>query len=120
MDITNEKRLELEMTVLQKVIEDALAQGFHCRVWDGEAWATDITIDQAVLIDALRSTDQDEVHFYVPSLIEGKKWKNVGWVQFTYGNMPYEVISNYTDDATMAAILNGADALQDKLCEELT
>lgn len=121
MKLSNELRLNLELSVCRKAIQDILAAGYYCRVWDGEEWATTITKDEATLIGALRSTDDDIVYIHDPldKPAEGR-WLKCGWVRFIYGNMPYEVIADNTDTDRINALLKGAEALQDAIAKDLT
>lgn len=123
MNISHENRLNLELDVCKKVIQDALAAGYFCRVYDGEEWATSHTNDEAVLVEALRSTDEDYIYFFhIKDKPAGsfKGWRTIGFAQFVYGNMPYEVIADNTDTDDINNLLKGAEALQDEIEKELT
>lgn len=57
-DISVRHRGIIEQTIVTKVVDVALAQGYECRVDDGEEvhpWS----VDRATLLDALMNTDDD-------------------------------------------------------------
>jgi hypothetical protein len=118
MNLSNEMRLDLEMSVMKKLVQDALAAGYAIRIYDGEAWTTrePLTNENKIIFD-LRSTDEDQIYFY--KNVDGK-WKRFGFVKLIYGNMPYEVIADNTDTDEINNLLKGAEALQDALEEDLT
>ena len=117
-NMSNEMRLDLEMSVMKKLIQDILAAGYAIRINDGEEWTTNgpITNEYQLLKD-LRSTDSDTVAFFHKV---DDKWKKLGFILLVYGNMPYEVIADSSDDELTQSLLNGAEALQDAIAEDLT
>lgn len=120
--LSNEKRLSLEMDVCRTVIRDALAAGYHIRIFDGEEWTTNgpITNDHQLMKD-LRSTDEDMVYFYKPeNKPDQGRWIPNGFVHFVYGNMPYEVIADNTDSDEINNLLKNAEALQEAFEKDLT
>jgi hypothetical protein len=99
---------EIEIEIATKVITDALAAGFCIDVNDGEDTTVQASTDQRVILDAMRSTDED---FLILHKVDGDKALN-GWVRFVYGNGD-AVISDYT--VNLEDVLKGANALAESL-----
>lgn len=117
--ISNQERLNLELSVIKKLITDALTLGYAVRIFDGEEWTTNgPTTNEHQLLKDLRSTDQDTIAFYHKE--GGSLWKKFGFVTAVYGNMPYEVIADSSTDELTAALLKGAESIQEQLERDLT
>lgn len=89
--------------VARKVVKAALAKGYVVSVCDGEEWTVKKSSSLTEIIDALCTTDADTLRFRDA---EGNK---VGCIEFVYGNLPEEVIADYTANDAMEALVKVAD-----------
>ena len=103
-------RRDNERQILEKLVDDALAVGCTVSVYDGEDWPLKRSQDRAAILEATRSTDADVLAFYG---VDGEK---IGNVWLIYGN-DYDLISDCSEGEALQALLNGAEALAEALCE---
>ena len=68
-----------ELFIARSIIEKGLSFLYSVNVWDGEGWAIVRSRNLDKIMDALRSTDEDTVHF------RDMDGNHVGWVYFTWG-----------------------------------
>ena len=94
---------------IDKLLTDALAQGFTVSVHDGEAWPLKKSTDKAAIIAALESTDMDTLRFRDAT---GAK---IGDVDLVHGNEPGVIMADHSDNDAMNALLAPAYALAEKL-----
>jgi hypothetical protein len=106
-------RAAMEQAIVKRVVCDALALGYALSVDDGEE-EHPRTQDVKAILDALMNTDMDTL-FVHRSMDLADKRSQLGWIQFVYGNSGYDVISDYTSNDAIEALLQGANALADKL-----
>lgn len=78
---------EIEKKIVQRLIADALEQGFTLSVNDGEETVLTRSADAAAIEAAMFSTGEDYLCF-------AKDGKYVGVVQLVYGNDGYDVIAD--------------------------
>ncbi len=112
--MTNAERIQIEKTILCKVVDDALAAGYSVTVYDCEEFTIKRSRDREAILKATMTTDDDRLYFYPP---EGGR--TIGWVWFVYGENGHDVICDYIDSPKMEALLSGALALADKLGKEI-
>lgn len=115
MPTSIEIRVEIEKRIARKALETMIGAGYYVRVHDGEEWACSITqnIDQA--LSAMMATDEDRVFVLRHNTAGegfGKKYQQVGWVHFVYGNDGFDVICNYSTnlEAHMAGVMAFAES----------
>jgi hypothetical protein len=111
--MTNEKRLALELSIVRKLVADALVLNCTVSVYDGEEWTVKRSSKLREIIAALRTTDEDVLQF------RNADGRPVGKVWLVYGNMPYEVISDHSDNPAMDALLVGANATASRIEERI-
>ena len=89
-------RQRIELTIAKLVIKAALEAGYYINVGNGEEIVLKkYSQDKAEIIEHMFSTDEDSLHLFIKEPVTNK-FKQVGWVQFIYGNDGYDVISDYT------------------------
>jgi hypothetical protein len=86
----NTKRQEAEMSAIRKLVQTALAAGLHVSVHDGEEVTIRRSRDEAAIVGAMRTTDDDRLFFFTS---DGTR-KGLVWL--VYGNDPYDVIAEYS------------------------
>jgi len=109
--MTNDRRLELEMSIIRRLVKDALALGYTVSVCDGEEWTVKRSTKPGEILAAVRTTDEDYLAFRTAD------GTYVGKVFLVYGNEPYEVISDYSANEATEALLKGANTLADRIEE---
>jgi pyruvate dehydrogenase complex dehydrogenase (E1) component len=109
--MTNEHRLKLELSIIRRIVKDALALGYTVSVCDGEEWTVKRSTKLGQIIAAVRTTDEDYLAFRTAD------GTYVGKVFLVYGNEPYEVINDYSANEATEALLKGANALALKVEE---
>ena len=113
MTITNERRMQLEARIMRSAIRELLNHGFLLSVFDGEEFTLRRCADARAIFEALRSTDEDFLHVYEPS---ADGMKNLGWIQFVYGNEPGVVVADHTVNLT--AYLDHTNRIADSIGEK--
>lgn len=111
-----EKRRELEKKIARSAAEDLIAAGYSVSVYDGEEVTLKESTDIKAILKAMFTTDED--HLYAMAQGEDGKSKRVGWVQFTYGNDGWDVISDNT--VNLEDALANTTALAEKLADEFS
>ncbi len=84
---------QIDRTIIEQVIDDAVAQGFEISVFDCEEITLRRSTDKAAITAALCTTDDDHLYFYRPGVKERQ-----GWAWLIYGNEPGVVLSDSTLD----------------------
>lgn len=98
-----------EREIIDTIIDAALAEGFEIKVRDEEEIAQDYTTDKALIAPHIGATD-------VTNLFMRKVGKKrIGFIQFIHGNMPYEVVADSTDSPEIAALIDAAQPIIDRL-----
>jgi len=82
-------RIKVEGMIADFLVTKALTEGFWISVFDGEEDALDKSQDKAAILNAMFSTDEDELTLYHPN---GDRF---GAIKFIYGNSGYDVIADY-------------------------
>jgi hypothetical protein len=98
-----------EDAIVKRLVKDTLAAGYVISVNDGEEFTVKRSADETEILTALHTTDEDYLHIRKP----GEK-SRVGWVRLIWGN-DADVISDYTDNPRIISLLEGANALAEKL-----
>jgi hypothetical protein len=93
------------------LIDAALAAGLTVSAYEGGDWAIRRSTDRAAILDALASTDHDELVF---RNAEGAK---VGWALMIWEN-DCDVLSDYSDNALMESLTAPALAIRDEITGE--
>lgn len=107
-------RKRIERRIVQQVIDDLLDVGFQLAVHDGEEFALKLCGNRKVILAAMFGTETDTL-FAIAIGADGNP-KYGGLVRFVYGNCPWEVIDDYTDN--LAPILVRTLALVDAIEEQ--
>lgn len=118
--------IELELRIVRKCVEDAIAQGYHVSLNDGEETVVHKSTDVEKIMGAAFSTDEDYLVFYKDTgklagaaahpLHEGKPQNfmdKIGWAHFIYGNVQ-DVLSDYSANAQTESIVRGATELAEQ------
>lgn len=108
--------IELELRIVRKCAEDAIALGFTVGVNDGENTVLKRSTDIETIMKAVFSTDEDYLIFYwgTIGLPNGsKEGAKAGWARFIYGNVQ-DVLSDYSANGSTEEIVKGANALSDE------
>lgn len=82
-----------EEKYVRKLVRNILKRGYMISVNDGEGWTVVDSFDEAHIMGALGTTDEDFIKVKDPL-----DYKSLGVFQFIYGNDPEgeEVIADYT------------------------
>lgn len=94
-----------ERRIISALLEDAAAAGLLVSVYDGEEWACQPTADQTAVRLVIGDSDETTLRFRDPATRVV-----VGSVLLIHGN-GCDVISDYSDNPAMAALLARANAL---------
>ena len=99
-----------ERAIAERLVTDAIAQGYQVSVNDGEAWVVKRSTDSKAIMAALFSTDED----YIRIRKEGEEG-SVGTFTLIYGNDGWDVIADWSysaeTEAQMEQIQRGAALL---------
>jgi len=99
-----------ERAIAERLVTDALAQGFQVSVNDGEGWVLKRSTDVEAVMAALFSTDED----YIRIRKDGEQ-SSVGTFTLIYGNDGWDVIADWSysaeTEAQMEQIQRGASEL---------
>lgn len=113
-------RQEVERKIVGQFVRDALAAGHRLAV----SLENGYDIDEMVLgsRDEKQIMDEafagDDCHIFVqpadgPTVEDGRV-VSVGWVRCVFGNDGWDVIGDYSANATVEALLTGANQLSDQ------
>ena len=96
--------------IAERLVTDAIAQGYQVSVNDGEAWVVKRSTDSKAIMAALFSTDED----YIRIRKDGEQ-SSVGTFTLIYGNDGWDVIADWSysveTEAVMQRIQRGASEL---------
>ena len=99
-----------ERAIAERLVTDAIAQGYQVSVNDGEAWVVKRSTDSKAIMAALFSTDED----YIRIRKDGEE-TSVGTFTLVYGNDGWDVIADWSysaeTEAQMEQIQRGAALL---------
>ena len=99
-----------ERAIAERLVTDAIAQGYQVSVNDGEAWVVKRSTDSKAIMAALFSTDED----YIRIRKDGEE-TSVGTFTLIYGNDGWDVIADWSysaeTEAVMQRIQRGASEL---------
>lgn len=87
----------IEKPIVTKLIHLALDKGYEISVWEGEDYALKRSRNEDQILDALASTDSDELILWDVGL-------RIGTILLIWGN-DLEVISDHTDNAATNEIV---------------
>jgi len=90
----------LDAKIILRLVGWALDRDWSVDVWDGEEYAVKEACTRDTIIQALLSTDEDQLIFRA----NGKK---VGWISLVYGNEPGVVISDHSDNQAIRDLVDG-------------
>ena len=97
-----------EAKVVGKLIDEGMALGYTVSVYDGDEWTVKCSANKVEILEALDTTGIDRVRFY-----EGVD--SVGTFLLVYGNEPYYVINDFSDNPKSVALFNKVEPLIDEL-----
>lgn len=109
----NKNMSVVENQIVERLVTDILAAGFTVSVYDGGDYCLKHCTSLEAIIEALASTDSDELVLHLPKNSEGLRMR-VGWIMLVWGN-DTAVVSDYT--VNLEECLRGASDLADKLDE---
>ncbi|CAB4120950.1 hypothetical protein UFOVP4_26 [uncultured Caudovirales phage] len=91
----------------RRLVRAMLAAGLAISVNDGEEWTVRRSRSEAEILEALCSTGEDGIRGY------DAEGASVGTFWLIWGNAPdgSELISDYTDNAALEAIINQVEAV---------
>jgi hypothetical protein len=90
IEITNERRIEIEKIIVAKTVETLIAAGFQVSVNNGEEITVRRSTDAAAVCAALGTTDEDSIHLRKADGVRA------GFVLFVYGNEGNTVICDHS------------------------
>lgn len=110
---------ELEKRIAMQIFSDALKAGYVMSVVDVEGdedTSTEFLHTAAEVWEVANTMDDATINFYQPSNPRPGVVANdyVGFVHLVFGNDGYDVVSDYTDNQEMEAILKEAEAISDQ------
>ena len=100
-------RQHVERQIARRFISDALKAGYSITVNDSEEDVLIKSTNLKAILDAMFSTDDDHLFLYGGDVY-------LGWVWFVYGNDGYDVISDYTANEKIEALMVNVNKLADK------
>lgn len=106
----------LETKIIESAIDELLAHDFALSVNDGEETTVKASRDRAVILAAMRTTDEDFLipHAKLPSgNYDPSSTGQFGWVRFIYGNDGWDVINDYS--TRLEAYLLKTNALAEEM-----
>lgn len=103
-----------ERSIVRAIIRNALALGYSVSVYNGgEKAEIHKATKFADIFTACMATDEETLSFFNA---EGKR---VGWVFLVYGNGGHDAICDYGDNEITRTILASAEALGDRIEENM-
>ncbi len=103
----------IERKIVERIVDDALAQGYGISVRDGGEVTVRRSTDRAEIVGALGTTGEDQLGFHL--IVDGvPERRTFGMVWLVYGN-DTDVISDSIDNELTNLILKGAEALAEQL-----
>ncbi len=103
-------RQEIERRIVSRIVKDALAQGYIVSVYDGCDFAIKRSSHYSAIMAAIMSTDEDTL-----IIRDANTGEKIGFIHLVYGNDGFDVVSDYTANDRIEALLQGANTLADKL-----
>ena len=107
----NKNMSVVENQIVERLVTDILAAGLTVSVYDGEDYPLRHSTSLEAIMDALASTDNDELVLHEPMDRCGLRMRK-GWVSLIWGN-DTAVISDYTTN--IEHILRGVNAMADHM-----
>jgi hypothetical protein len=96
----NDTRMAEEMKVIERLVEELLIAGYRLSVNDGEEITLAKSTDKAAILKAMRTTDEDYL------LVHFADNRRIGTIYLVYGNMPWEVVNDYSDSVSVNGLLD--------------
>lgn len=103
------RRQAIERQIVERLIDDALAEGYTLDVYDGEETTVAESDDREAILAAMFSVDEERLYYR-------REGKRVGYVFLVYGNDGHDVISDSTTN--LERVMAGAEALAESLAEQ--
>lgn len=94
-------RQKIERRIVRRIVTDATKAGYNISVHDGESIALAHSVKVKAIMAACFSTDEDVLLLY-----RGNDTIAAAWVNLTYGNDGWDVISDY--NLSIENLLEGA------------
>lgn len=89
-----------EQKIVARLVDVILATGYTISVYDGEAFPVKRSDERDTILNNLGATEEEQLN------VRSKATKEmIGTILLVYGNEPGVVIADYTDNATMRALL---------------
>ena len=107
-----DKTKQLERRIISSIVKECLRRGLKVSVWDGEAFPVGRSTKYRKIMDAIMSTDMDELVVRDPV-----SDKQVCWFQFIYdnGNDGKDVMSDCSDNELAKELTAPMNALLERL-----
>lgn len=86
-----------ELKAALALIERGLARGFHAKVFC-KTTACPFTADLCLLAAALTGMEPETVTFAAPPVRPGDRYAARGYITFTWGHGPEDVVSDFSDN----------------------
>jgi len=99
-----------EAKICGSVVDEALRRGLLVSVYDGEEWTLKASANRDAISEVVGITCETVLVFRDPAKLDHGQPSRVGKVFLVHGN-GCDVISDYTDNSEMAAILAPASAV---------
>ncbi len=105
--LTREQTQERE--IVRSILTGIVSEGYVFSIFDGGEWVVRRSSDIETGLKAMFSTDGDEISVRTPA------GERVGTINLIYGNAPWEVVQDHTDNDEIKACLAGATAMSDRM-----
>lgn len=111
MDINT--RISIEATIVCKIVESTLNQGYSVSVWNGgEEPEIEKSRDLKAILDSTCLCDEEILSFY------GNDGMAYGHIRLIYGNDGWDVVADYSDNAHTEQVLAEAQEYAEKMEEK--
>lgn len=94
-----------EREVVRAILDGIVAEGYVFSIFDGGEWVLRRSSNIEAALALMFSSDGDIVH------VRTRTGERVGSINLIYGNAPWEVVQDHTDNDKIAACLARAEAL---------
>ncbi len=106
------KRQAIEKKIARRLIREALKAGLFISVHNGEELVIKRSRSVTAILDVMFSVDEEKLFFY-SSLTSLR----IGIVFLVYGNDGWDVINDYSVNATLDPIMAEVGKLQDRIAD---
>lgn len=95
-----------ERAYARAIVRDVLSRGLSLSVFDGEEWTVSRSTNAQEILEALATTDMDEL------IVSDASGARLGWLQLIWGNDPdgSELIADCTNNELCTSICDNVAA----------